>query len=86
MFGAITGDIIGSVYEFQSVKPEINFNLFINESTFTDDTVLTAAIADSLLRHIPFDKSLKKYYKKVLLTIEFSTQMAQKGKLKKMII
>lgn len=40
MLGAITGDIIGSVYEFVDSKPEMNFPLFVNVSEFTDDTVL----------------------------------------------
>jgi ADP-ribosylglycohydrolase len=48
MLGAITGDIIGSVHEFQATKTK-EFPLFVDKSRFTDDTVLTIAIADSLL-------------------------------------
>ena len=48
MIGSICGDIIGSVYEWHNVKSE-NFELFSRESRFTDDTVMTAAVADKLL-------------------------------------
>ena len=46
--GAIAGDIIGSVYEFNPVK-SVKFTLFGKESHFTDDTVMTVAVADWLL-------------------------------------
>ena len=48
MLGAIAGDIIGSVYERNNVKTT-EFDLFTPDSRFTDDTVLTVAIADSIL-------------------------------------
>ncbi len=44
MLGAIIGDIIGSVYEFQNKKQK-NFPLFTPMSRFTDDTVMTLAVA-----------------------------------------
>ena len=44
IIGAIAGDIIGSVYEFDPIKTK-DFNLFSKRSQFTDDTVLTLAIA-----------------------------------------
>ena len=44
LIGAIAGDIIGSVYEFDPIKTK-DFNLFSKRSQFTDDTVLTLAIA-----------------------------------------
>jgi ADP-ribosylglycohydrolase len=40
MLGAIAGDIIGSVYEFEALKTK-DFPLFVAKSRFTDDTVLT---------------------------------------------
>ena len=49
MLGAIAGDVIGSVYEHKQVK-ETNFRLFSEASRFTDDSVLTAAVADALLQ------------------------------------
>jgi len=48
MFGAIAGDIIGSVHEFECQK-STDFSLFVDESSFTDDSVLTVAVADCLL-------------------------------------
>ena len=48
MFGAIVGDVIGSVHEHVSTKTT-SFPLFTPESRFTDDTVLTIATADALL-------------------------------------
>lgn len=49
MYGAVIGDIIGSWYEWHNCKNE-EFALFRSESRFTDDTVLTCAIAESILR------------------------------------
>lgn len=63
MLGAIAGDIIGSVYEFVDSKPEMNFPLFVSASEFTDDTVLTVALADSILNNIPYQNKLREYYK-----------------------
>ena len=48
MLGAITGDVIGSVYEFNNTK-DYNFPLFKEESIFTDDSVMTMAVAMWLL-------------------------------------
>lgn len=48
MLGAIISDVIGSVYEFNSTKSE-DFPLFNSHSSFTDDTVLTIAVAYRLL-------------------------------------
>ena len=44
MLGAVAGDIIGSVYEFRNVK-STDFELFTPRSTFTDDSVMTLAVA-----------------------------------------
>lgn len=48
MLGAIIGDVIGSVFEWHNVKTT-EFQLFSKESKFTDDTVMTIAVADALL-------------------------------------
>ena len=48
MIGAIIGDIVGSIYEFDNHKSKA-FDLFSKESTFTDDTVMTVAVADFML-------------------------------------
>ena len=48
MLGAITGDTVGSVYEFHNTK-DYEFRLFLSESNYTDDTVMTMAVAHWLL-------------------------------------
>lgn len=48
MIGAIAGDIIGSVHEGAGTKTR-EFPLFPRHCRFTDDTVLTVAVADCLL-------------------------------------
>jgi ADP-ribosylglycohydrolase len=48
LLGAITGDIVGSVYENHNIKTT-DFPLFDSCSSFTDDTVLTVAVADALM-------------------------------------
>ena len=57
MKGAIIGDIIGSTYEFNPTK-DYNFELFAKGMTFTDDTVLTIAVTDSILNNITYDKTI----------------------------
>lgn len=48
MIGAIIGDIIGSAYEFQITK-EYDFDLFTHSSGFTDDSIMTYAVAQWLM-------------------------------------
>jgi ADP-ribosylglycohydrolase len=48
MLGAIAGDVIGSVYEFIPIKSE-EFPLFHAGCRFTDDTVMTVAVAQAIL-------------------------------------
>jgi len=49
MYGAILGDIIGSPYEFDRGNKTKDFPLFVRESHFTDDTVMTIAVAEALI-------------------------------------
>lgn len=49
MLGALIGDTIGSVYEFHNIKTT-EFPLFSTKSTFTDDSVMTMAVAEWLLK------------------------------------
>lgn len=49
MYGGPIGDIIGSPYEFDRGDKTKEFPLFSEESKFTDDTVMTVAVADALL-------------------------------------
>ena len=49
MYGAILGDIIGSPFEFDCGNKSKDFELFCENSTFTDDTVMTVAVAEALM-------------------------------------
>jgi len=49
MLGAIIGDIAGSLYEFNNIKTT-DFLLFSEESRFTDDTVMTFAVAEAVMQ------------------------------------
>ena len=51
MFGAIIGDTVGSIYEFHNTK-DYDFQLLSVRSNFTDDSIMTVAVADWLL-HCP---------------------------------
>ncbi len=50
MIGAIYGDIAGSVYEFNNIKTK-DFQMFSQGCEFTDDTVMTVAVAEALLQY-----------------------------------
>ena len=49
MYGAILGDIIGSPYEFDRGEKTKEFELFPAHAHFTDDTVMTIAVAEALV-------------------------------------
>lgn len=49
MYGAILGDMIGSPYEFDMGDKTKNFPLFSRGSHFTDDTVMTIAVAEAFM-------------------------------------
>ena len=49
MYGAILGDIIGSPYEFDRGNKTKDFPMFSAESEFTDDTVMTLAVAEAFM-------------------------------------
>lgn len=60
MFGAIAGDIIGSVYEASPTK-STDFPLFTHYSRFTDDTVMTVAVASAILNNESYEDSLRAF-------------------------
>ena len=62
MIGAIAGDIIGSVYEWNNIKTK-EFVLFSDRCFFTDDTILTIALADSILTGRPYVENLKAFFR-----------------------
>jgi len=63
MLGAIIGDIVGSRFEFNN-HLSTDFDLFTPECDFTDDTICTIAVADALLKDIPFAESLRYWCRK----------------------
>lgn len=69
MIGAILGDIIGSTRELKNVKSE-DFELFPTGSHFTDDSVMSVAVAEKMLRNSEVSSRkayalwFKQYYKR----------------------
>ena len=72
MLGAIIGDLVGSVYEYDEfVNKEINLSkrlsiltkekLIDENSFYSDDTILTIAVLNAILNNIPYEENLKKY-------------------------
>lgn len=60
MLGAIIGDIVGSIYEWDRIKTK-NFDFFSKECVFTDDSVCTVAVADILLHDLPPAETMQKW-------------------------
>lgn len=63
MLGAIIGDIVGSRFEFNNTN-STNFELFTEESAYTDDTICTVAIADAILNGKSYKDSLLEWCRK----------------------
>ena len=67
MWGAIIGDLAGSIYEFEQIKKVSNVkvdNLILDNSFFSDDTILMIAVLDAVLNNQNYEYYLKKYAKK----------------------
>src|ERR1039458_4002122 len=60
MIGAIVGDVIGSVYEGSAFIAK-DFPLFESRSRFTDDTVLSIAVASAIMGGEPFAVSIRRW-------------------------
>lgn len=61
MYGAFLGDMIGAPYEFDQGNKTKDFPLFSRESRFTDDSVMTAAVAEALMDSMgKSDEAVKK--------------------------
>lgn len=60
MYGAILGDIIGSPYEFDQGNKSKTFPLFSQRSTYTDDTVMTIAVAEAFMGAPEDETEIKK--------------------------
>ena len=63
MLGAIAGDMMGARFERFPTK-RTDFTLIPSTATFTDDTILTVAIADAILTNMDYDVALKEYARK----------------------
>lgn len=68
MYGAIIGDVVGSPYEFSRNKRKDFSPLFHPRAGITDDTIMTVAVADSLLNEIHPAESMRSWGRKVLPT------------------
>ncbi|MCD8108221.1 MAG: ADP-ribosylglycohydrolase family protein [Oscillospiraceae bacterium] len=63
MLGPIIGDIVGSIYEFNNIRTK-SFPLFSSDCFFTDDTVMTIAVAEAVMnggKSDDFIDAMKKY-------------------------
>ncbi len=60
MIGAIIGDIVGSIYEFNNIKTT-EFDFFSKKAYFTDDTVLSVAVADCILNKRDYVEAFRDY-------------------------
>lgn len=56
MYGAFIGDIVGSQYEFDEIKTK-DFTLFSYDCDFTDDSVMTVAVASAVIRAYELSKT-----------------------------
>ena len=63
MIGALIGDIVGSVYEWNNIKTK-DFTFFSEKCFFTDDSVLTIALAESILTGQPYAELMQTYYRR----------------------
>lgn len=61
MRGAICGDFIGRPYEFENPTTDYGFELITADSRFSDDTVMTVAVADAIMSERPFEESLVEF-------------------------
>ena len=68
MIGAILGDVVGSIYEFDNIKTK-DFELFDKECFFTDDSVMTIAIAEALMQTEEINEENLEDFKENLITV-----------------
>ena len=64
MIGVIIGDIIGSRFEKRDPPISTSFDLFTPKNIFTDDTILSAAVAESLLYGKNYEVVYRDYFKR----------------------
>ena len=68
MIGAILGDIVGSIYEFDNIKTK-EFELFDKECFFTDDSVMTISTAEALMQYESIDETNIIEFKEKLIDV-----------------
>lgn len=66
MYGAFIGDIVGSKYEFNNIKTK-NFPLFSKGCDYTDDTIMTVAVARAILLSRQQDEDGRKGFQEFLV-------------------
>ena len=62
MLGAITGDVVGSVYEWNNIKYKDFEPLFSADALFTDDSVLTVALMDAIYHDRSYADVMREYF------------------------
>lgn len=66
MYGAIIGDLAGSIYEYEQIKgiKRVEVRKIIEDQAFySDDTILTIAVADAIMNGGDYQQYLRKYIK-----------------------
>lgn len=65
MWGAIIGDLAGSIYEYEQTNKittiELSKELVTENSFYSDDTILTIAVLDAIISDVPYEKMLRRY-------------------------
>jgi len=64
MLGAIIGDIVGSTWEFRPIKSK-DFPLLTEANSYTDDSILTCAVADALLNDREPAEALREWARQI---------------------
>lgn len=64
MYGALLGDLIGAPWEFNRIKHD-RFEMFSAQCAYTDDSIMTVAVADALLHSIDPAASMRAWAQKV---------------------
>ena len=65
MIGAIIGDYVGSIYEWHNIKTT-DFPFFSPTCRFTDDSVMSIAVADALMNSLDVAAALRAYGRRYL--------------------
>ena len=72
MWGAVIGDIAGSIYEYGQIKKVVNVkirDIIPSNGFYSDDTILTIAVVDAILNKESYEYYLKKYAKEYSLYV-----------------